>query len=129
MEKKEEEYTDGKDIDDDLLMQLPLNKYATRKRNNTLGAPSAEQEQLTALTSKIKKLKDDKHPLLTKPSQDKKNLRRAAFNEQAWAWKKTIPADEEPNSNVVKSKTYNWCIPHQALCLHTTSEYELKLRE
>ena len=64
-------------------MQLALDKYATRKQNNTWGALSAEQEQSTALTSEIKKLKDDNQPLLTEPSQDKKNLRRAAFNEQA----------------------------------------------
>ena len=55
IEKKEEECMDGKDIDEDLLMQLALNKYVIRKQNTTWGAPSVEQEQLTALTSKVKK--------------------------------------------------------------------------
>ena len=55
IEKKEEKYMDGKDIDEDLLMQLALNKYAIRKQNNIWETPSAEQEQLTALTSEIKK--------------------------------------------------------------------------
>ena len=129
IEKKEEEYMDGKDMDEDLLMQLALNKYAIRKQNNTWGAPSAEQEQLTALTSEIKKLKEDKRSPRAETSQDKRKLRRAAFDEQAWAWKKVPPATGEPDSKIVKSKTYHWCIPHQAWCLHTTSECELKLRE
>ena len=66
-EKKEDGYMDGKDIDGDLLMQLALNKYTIRKQNNTWGAPRAEQEQLTALTSEITKLKEDKGLLEPNP--------------------------------------------------------------
>ena len=35
-------------------MLLALNKYAMREQNQQWGAPSAEQEQHTALTSELK---------------------------------------------------------------------------
>ena len=57
---KEEYYLDENDLDADELMKLALNKYCMRKLNLEWGTPSIEQEQITALSSELQKLKEDK---------------------------------------------------------------------
>ena len=57
IEKKEAVYLDGKDFDAEELMQLALNKCTLRMENGEWGDPSIEQEQLTALSAELAKLK------------------------------------------------------------------------
>ena len=54
--KKEDQYDEGEEIDIDLLMLQAGNKYKTMIQQGTWAAPSAEEEKIIALESKIQQL-------------------------------------------------------------------------
>ena len=128
IENKKELYLDGNDLDADELMILALNKYCMRKLNSAWGAPSTEQEQITALSSELQKLKEDKG----KNNRSQKRVQNRNGNaptngggDKEWAWKKIPPAEEEPESKTVKGRLYHWCVGHQAWTIHKPSACRL----
>jgi len=132
--KKEDSYLEGVEIDAAYLMQLALNKYVLRKENGEWGAPSSEQEQLTALTAELTRYKADakkgsgKNKGGPKPgNKDKKDKKKkkTANNDEKWAWKKTPPANNQPSVKVFNDKTYYWCINHQAWTIHKPADCNL----
>ena len=52
---REDRYLEGEDLTDNLLMQLALNKYTIMKENSEWGAPTEQEEQMTALSAKLSK--------------------------------------------------------------------------
>ena len=56
MDTKEEKYLDGDEMQSETIMQLALNKYTMIKDKGEWGAPTDEQNQLTALSSEVTKL-------------------------------------------------------------------------
>ena len=128
IENKEEYYLDENDLDADELMRLALNKYCMRKLNSEWGAPSIEQEQITALSSELQKLKENKSKNNGTPrkAQDRKqNSSSNKSGDKEWAWKKIPPAEGEPESKEMKGRLYHWCIGHQAWTLHKPSDCRL----
>ena len=126
--KKEEDFLDGVEVESASLMQLALNKYILRKENGGWGAPSSEQEQHTALTAELSKDKTDaqngKRQDKRGPrpgNKDKRDQKKKKLinNDNRWGWKKTPPTDKQPSVKVFNNKTYFWCINHQAWTIHT----------
>jgi hypothetical protein len=53
IEKQKDKFDEGEDVTTKFLMQVALTKYKDRKRSDTWQAPSAEAEQIMALTAQI----------------------------------------------------------------------------
>ena len=117
-------------------MQLVLNNHILRKENGEWGAPSADQEQLTALTAELNKFKSSNSNFENKQGQglkpkpkdwnkDKKKSgksKKKQNNDEKWAWKKIPPANGEANTKELSGKTYPWYIKYQAWTLRTSEQ-------
>ena len=127
IEKKEESYLDGETIEDDALIQLTLNKYNIRKQNNLWGAPSAEQEQTSALFSELDRIKKGKdrsgRDRSTRSSNDSNKRSRSNSRQNR------VSNEKKWTNKTYQGKTYDWCVNHQCWCMHTTQECNLKLVE
>ena len=100
-----------------------------RVQNQQWGAPSVEQEQLTALTSELKTVRRQfstsrKKQGTHRPRVDK---RRGKNDPDKWEWKKVPPNEGDPNTKDFQNKKYHWCIKHQAWTIHTPDECYLDL--
>jgi len=130
MDTKEEKYLDGDEMHSETIMQLALNKYTMRKDKGEWGAPTDEQNQLTALSSEVTKLQENNKKLISTLSKAKKQRGKApskrSANDQKWAWKKVPPSDQQPKEKKVEGRTYHWCTNHQAWTLHKGSECKFK---
>ena len=138
IERKEERYLlDDEDLKDDVLMHLALNLYTMRKESGEWGAPTQEQEQLTALSAEMVTLKarnnelantfknkrQSKEPKKDTSGKDKKQPKTKKARDNAkWAWKKIPPPQGSPKTKDVEGKTYHWCVNHQAWTIHTEAE-------
>ena len=110
IEKKEESHLDGETVEDDALMQLALNKYAIRKQNNLWGAPNTEQEQITALSTEIDKIKksgkerSNRSGSGSNPRSRGNSRQNRVSNEKKWAWKRVPPKRENPRIKHIKEE-------------------------
>ena len=77
-------------------------------------APTKENQEILALTAKIKALKEQFNSKAKGASQQEKQ-----------AWKKIEPKPEEVQTKQVGGKTFNWCVHHKAWCMHKSSECRL----
>ena len=129
---KEERYVDdikGDILDWEQLMQLSLNKFTMRRDNCEWGAPTEEQSQLTALSSEIRKLKENNKQLINTLKRTKKTGKRSnpcTVNNKKWAWKKISPPTGTSSVKTVEGKKYHGCTNHQAWTLHSTEQYRNK---
>ena len=120
IEKQKDKYDEGEDISAKKLMQVALIKYKDRKRADVWQAPSAEEEQILALTAQIGEMQKAKSNATTnekakkppgaKKDPSKKKARTERFAEK-YAWKLVPPASGEPKTKDVNKKTYHFC-PH-----------------
>ena len=101
------------------LMQVALTKYKDRIRSDTWQAPSAEEEQIIALTAQISDLRKETSnhaerekgkKSTSKKGNDGKKANKAKIAEK-YAWKLVPPARGEPTTKEVNKKTYHFC-PH-----------------
>ena len=113
IQKKEEDYMDeqGKDIEPEALVQLALNKFAQRKENGEWDAPSAEQEQSTALTAELSNFKSNAKPDKKdkqkgkNKEKDKTNKRKDKKKKKSWEWKKIPRPPDSPHTKIVDGQT------------------------
>jgi hypothetical protein len=120
IEKQKDKFDEGEDVTTKKLMQVALTKYKDRKRSDTWQAPSAEAEQIMALTAQIGELQKAKASTPVdkskreggaKKESDGKKRTRADKYAKKYAWKLVAPATGEPTTKVVENKTYHFC-PH-----------------
>ena len=108
-----------------------------RKESGEWGAPTQEQEQLTALSTEMVTLKarnkelantfknkrQSKEPKKDTSGKDKRQPKTKKARDNAkWGWKKIPPPQGSPKTKDVEGKTYYWCINHQAWTIHTEAE-------
>lgn len=74
------------------IMKLALNKYTIRKDKGEWGAPTDEQNQITALSSEVNKLQENNKKLITTLSK--------ARNQKGRAPSRTIKMGLEENSTL-----------------------------
>ena len=124
--KKEDQYDEGEDIDVDMLMLQAGNKYKTMIQQGTWAAPSAEEEKIIALESKIQQLqKSSSSKGKKKGNQQKGKAKKEATNSRGRKpdWMMKEPAPHEMNkSKKVNKREYWWCKTHKSWCRHKDSE-------
>lgn len=96
IEKQKDKFDQGEDVTTKKLMQVALTRYKDRKRSDTWQAPSAEAEQIMALTAQISDLqkakaltsvdKSKKEGGAKKESDGKKKTRADKYAKK-YAWK------------------------------------------
>ena len=123
--KKEDQYDEGDDIDVDLLMLQAGNKYKTMVQQGTWAAPSAEEEKIIALESKIQQLQKSSSKKGKKNSQPKGKAKKDSGKSRTKKpdWMTKEPAPHEMNkSKKVNNREYWWCKTHKSWCRHKDSE-------
>ena len=137
---REDRYLEGETLTDDLLMQLALNKYTIMKENGEWGAPTEQEEQMTALsaelskkmealseiTKQIKRGKSNQDRASQQPNNSNSSKARKARKEARHAWKKIPPKQGDPETTVFEERTYHWCPNHQAWCMHLAKDCTYK---
>ena len=138
---REDRYLEGDTgLTDGNLMMITLNKYTIMKENGDWGAPTEQEEQLTALSTEVSKKIDALNSLSDKIKKKGKNDRnsnnrsnngnrsnqsanssaksRKAAKEARNKWKKVPPSHGDPPTKLFEDRTYLWCSNHQAWCMH-----------
>ena len=104
-----------------------------RKLNSDWSEPSIEQEQITALSSELQKLKEDKGKskiprLISRRGQERnRNPTNNRGWDKDWAWKKISLDEGEPDFKSVKGILYHWCVNHQAWTFHKQEDCRLSI--
>jgi hypothetical protein len=128
---KKSAYEDGTiELEEETLMDIAQNKFDALVQEGTWNRPSAEQEQIIALTATLENLSRARVPAANKPKSARKKVSFASprANEGDFAWKAVAPTDKS-KTKVVNSKTYHWCPQHKAWTLHTAGECRLASKE
>ena len=126
--KKKDEYDEGKDITTSQLMLLAGNKFKTKKQDNEWNAPSEEQEQIIALRAQVETLQKykikTKIEQTTKPEKSEKN--KAGFNQKKPfrkpKWMLMSPKEGGSHEKTVNGRKYHWCPKHEAWVCHLPSQ-------
>jgi hypothetical protein len=132
IEKKQEAYEEGEDIDPDRLMALAENKYKLRLQNNEWKTPSEEQTKILALEAKIKSMEnkskdkkaDKKDSKKGKDAGKKKEGKDGKAKKDKPKWMTTPPTGDQ-KTKTVDGKKYHWCPAHEAWVIHTPQECRL----
>ena len=121
IEKQKDKFDEGEEITYKKLMQVALIKFKDRKRSDKWQAPSAEEEQIIALTAQIGDLKKAKSANTdakmknaggkNKGADAKKQAKSAKMSER-YAWKLLPPTSGEAKTKEVDGKTYHFCMNH-----------------
>jgi hypothetical protein len=125
IERQKDKFDDGEDIMVKTLMQVALIRYKDRKRSGLWQAPSAEEEQIIALTAQVKGLQTKKHGASSKSTKEKKSTSTKMphrNDDPKYAWKIVAPKPGEPTTKEWNKKTYHFCPNHKAWCLHNQTE-------
>lgn len=122
IEKKEDDYFDGYNMDAKKLMHLAVNKFKILKDQDLWNAPSPEEEKIIALEAKI-------HALQKKPGKtpgtkaivpgDDTIRPKSRKDKPDWMFKE--PTDKS-KPKVVNDKEYWWCPKHKCMTRHKPSE-------
>ena len=130
IEKKEEKYEEGDDIDPQQLMTQAANKYKIRKLRNTWAAPSPEEEKILALEAKIQKMEkstkgkgknESKKKDTGKSDSNKSDKKGEGKRRSKPDWMVKEP-DDKSKPKKVDGKEYWWCPNHASYVRHKPSE-------
>ena len=93
IERKQEEYEDGTDIQPIALMSLADNKYKTLKVKGTWNAPSQEEEKILALKTEIDNLKRFRKETPSAPPGTPRKQPAGRKDKPEWLLKNKAPSD------------------------------------
>jgi hypothetical protein len=138
MEKKQEEFDEGTDIQPPFLMTLADNKYKVLVQTGKWMTPTNDEKKIIALETKLAQLK--KGPTQTTQPKDGKKSgngkgkgkvsnNKAGNNKAVPAAMSVFPGKEFVDAN--KSKQFNgvdhwWCSHHKRFVRHKSSDCRLK---
>lgn len=128
IEKREDEYEDGEEMNPEILMTRAANKYKTLLLKDKWMAPSAHEEKVLALEAKIKVLSAKRAKAA--PSKDGGNSKGKVGNKKkqegrrdkekpAWMFQEPVDKNEV---KIVDGKKYYWCPNHKCWTRHKPSE-------
>jgi hypothetical protein len=125
IEKKQEEFDEGEDIQPNMLMTLADNKYKILVQTGKWMTPTDEEKKIIALETKLAQLKKG-----TSTSKDSKDTKKAGKGKGNAG--KPVPAamTKYPGKEFVaanKSKTFDgiehwWCTHHKRFVRHKSEE-------
>ena len=131
--KKKDEYDEGKDITPSQLMLLAGNKFKTKKQDNEWNAPSEEQEQIIALRAQVEKLQKYKNKTKSEQAmkpEAKSEKNKAGFNQKKPfrkpKWMLLAPKEGGSHEKTVDGRKYHWCPKHEAWVRHLPSKCQGK---
>ena len=140
--RKKENYEEGSDVTVDSLMADAMNRFQALKSEGKwkLESPDdktyiALQTELTEFKNLLKKsklkLSDKTLPRQNPRGSRKQNSLRSEVSKTKSKkpedkWRKIPPKDTDPQTKVIKGKTYHWCIHHMAWVRHHPRECQLK---
>jgi hypothetical protein len=128
IERQKDKFDDGEDVTVKTLMQVALIRYKDRKRSGLWQAPSAEEEQIIALTVQVKGLQKKNQSANSKSTKEKKSESTKTprrNDDPKYAWKIVAPKLGEPTTKEWSKKTYHFCPNHKAWCLHNQTDCTL----
>jgi hypothetical protein len=114
--------------------------WSDRQARGLWTKPSAEEEQILALSSEIKNLEAKNQDMAKKFESKKKNggdrkkdnktgkkgddkkKKKRKDNDKTWAWKDIAPKTGEAHTKTFRDKEYHWCPHHEAWTVHSASE-------
>ena len=133
---KQDAYDDGEDITSDKLVTLALNKFEILSDSSQWKSKSPEEEQIVAMSSEIRKIKDDnlclanaikkkgppskkiKTPGKKTKTKKTKTKSKQRSNDKKYALKKVAPKDGGTQTKIVSDLNYWWCPYHNAWTRH-----------
>lgn len=125
VERKQQDYDEGQDIDPDTLMILCENKFKILKQRGQWNAPSAEEEKIIALEAQIKSL-ERKAKNFKKPkdnSNEEKGKKSSKDDKKTTKWFLVPPtAKEKGKPKTVNGREYWWCPNHKKWVRHKPEE-------
>ena len=113
-------YLDGsRDFTSAELMLIADNKYKQLVDTKDWMEPSAAQQKIVALYAQIEEMgKGSKKQASTGGSPA--NGKQGGGRQREYpAWKKTKPKGQEPQTKIIKDKTYHWCPFHELWTEHS----------
>jgi hypothetical protein len=121
--KKEDQYDEGDDVEADFLMQQAANKYKTMVQQGTWAAPSAEEEKIIALETKIKNLQKGNKDKGKGKAQSKGKGKSKNQKKDKPNWMTREPSQQDMNkSKKVDNKEYWWCKTHKSWGRHKNAD-------
>jgi polyhydroxyalkanoate synthesis regulator phasin len=131
IEKKEEYYEEGNDLQANELMSLAKTKWSIHKQKHLWNAPSKQEEKILALKAKVKKLESQHSNKKIKNKSNKGGASASTLSSQNQStgdgarydpWMFVPPKDGEAQPKVVGKKQFWWCSNHNKWCHHTTDK-------
>ena len=123
IQRKEDEYDEGDDIDSNRLMNLASVKYSVLKQRGTWNAPDPRDAKIVALQSQLATIKKQVNSQSNKKNKSNDNNNRRNNKESTPAsrreeWMTKAPKNDEPKFKVVNNLKYHWCPTHKAWTRH-----------
>lgn len=137
LKQRKDEYDLGKAFTAEELMRLAEQKYLNLIKDGTWEAPSAEQEQIIALTAQLKKVQEKVNKRVTSSTERRGQQEKDKDEEKANTttttrqgkrgipeWKLKEPKGNEPRQkkDPKTGKMNYWCPKHKKFCVHKPSE-------
>jgi hypothetical protein len=130
IEKKQDDYDDGDDVNSDNLMDAALLKWKTMVQEKTYKAPSEDSKKIIALEARVQVLSNKVSK--TKPAPDKSKGdskespkggkggkgKKPKFKKEDPAWMTQAPKDGK-TTRTVNGDEWIWCETHAAWGKHT----------
>ena len=131
IKQRKQAYDMGADLDESTLMQFAQIQYQIQIEDGTWSKPSADQERLVALETKLKAYESGSktntygspNKSNNKHNKNGRNNNKGNSNNNKKSpipeWKKKPPSSGKENKPVKRDgKTYYWCHHHQLWCIH-----------
>ena len=158
IKRKKDIYDDGTtDLTEEGLMVDAENKYKTLIQENKWNSLSTEQNQIVALTSKLKRLKEsrlkfqvnkvnrNRNRISSKTRNDKRPQKsnvtpannfqkrgkvqsKKETGDKKWAWKKIPPKSNESDEKLFEGTKYYWCDDHKLWTLTKHTDENCNIR-
>jgi len=133
IEKKEDDYEDGTTphMTYQTLMSIAKTKYQIMVQNETWNAPSAEEEKILALETKVKTLQTQinkqghtKNQESTSQTGKQRSTRRRFQKRTAeeMAWTLVPPKPDQQQPITFDGNPWWWCKKHKKWCRHKTEK-------
>ena len=128
---KETAHDEGNHIRSAALLQMAEVKYNNLILKDLWRAPTAEDEQIIALTAEVKALTQAQYKAKTKSKTPAKPKDKDGRQSSIPAWKLVPPGENESKAMKKNGKDYYWCPYHYDAgmwCVHTVKECSTRIK-
>jgi len=127
-QRKNDAYDEGTNFTPESLMSLAVNKFSSLKKKGEWTVNTAVEDNVVALQTTIKELKDSslvlKKAMKERFSKLQRDRTRPKDRDHS-PWKLVEPKEGEPKTKSNRGKTYHWCQFHQLWTIHKPTDCRL----